>query len=83
MPRATKPWRWNLGRKGIPARSDSRKETYLIFPDSVLFPVLLWSKASSIHSSDLLMLQLILDITDDKKKKKAQDVVAISEDLIV
>lgn len=67
MPRATKPWRWNLGRKGIPG-SDSRKETYLIFPDSMLFPALFWSKVSSIHSRGLLMLQLILDITDDKKK---------------
>lgn len=64
-------------------KNDSRKEIYLIFPDTVLFPALLWSKASSIHCRDLFMVQLILDITDDKKKKKAQDVVVIFENLIV
>lgn len=39
-----------------------------------------WSKAVNIHWRDLLMIQLIPDITDDKK---AQDVVTTLENLIV
>lgn len=41
MPQATEPWTWDLGGKGILGRSDSFiQEIQLIFPDSVLFPVL-------------------------------------------